>query len=206
MIVIEKPSENGDAVLAGSLLEKSKPANRYRSLSRQWFLDSKKNLWLSRSIGIDDVYQVESGRKLSLREKVGKVEFEFPNEALWAYRSQRLFAGYEQLVNQENTSVRETYLHHLKPIAKADGHAICITPLGLAKIKLDPNRPEAAAVVSSARVRWLGKLKYCLGIFDERIWFIIRHESKEGESYKREGFNVLASVSLDNWTLRKESK
>jgi len=194
--VVEKPSENGDVVLVGSLdgdasfneMTKSVMSGK---VSGHWFLDSKRMLWVEQ--GGDRVIRVESARKSAMIGLTGNVHFEDSVGAIWGYHSSGVLPGYERVNGADKNSVRETYLRHLTPLAVVDENVICLTPTGLAKIRVDPKSPESIAIVDSTKVQWPGKIKSCLGITDGQIWFAMQH------SFNDEYFDVLASVPLKRW-------
>ena len=112
----------------------------------------------------DRVYRVESAQEWPLVKDVGDVHFEDQSGAIWGYHSERVFPGYERVNTPEKKSVLNTYLHHLKPMATYGDHVVCLTPTGLATIKVDPAKPEPGPVAASTEVQWSGKVRYCLGV------------------------------------------
>ena len=194
-VVVTSPSENAGAVFVGSLGGANVKNDRFRTIERHRkggaFLDSKKSLWLDLSSG--PTFQVADAKKWLERKNIQSVSFEDSSGAVWGLQGKNS-NGYHRIIGDDEYSVRSTYLNHLSPIANHEGHVICHTPVGLAKLEIDPKFPESARVITSTTVHWPGQRKYCLGIAKGRIWFVVQR--RFGEDVVA---NILTSVSLEGW-------
>ena len=195
-IVATNPSENAGAVFVGSLGGANVKNDRFRTIAGHRkggaFLDSKKSLWLDLSSG--PTFQVADAKKWLERKNIQAVSFEDSSGAVWGLQGKNS-NGYHRIIGDDEYSVRSTYLNHLSPIANHEGHVICHTPIGLAKLKIDPKFPESARVIASTTVHWPGQRKYCLGIAKGRIWFVVQRRNGNYQVVA----NILTSVSLEGW-------
>ena len=196
-VVVTSPSENAGAVFVGSLGGANVENDRFRTIAGHRkggaFLDSKKSLWLDLSSG--PTFQVADAKKWLERKNIQSVGFEDSSGAVWGLQSAKNPNGYHRIIGDDEYSVRSTYLNHLSPIANHEGHVICHTPIGLAKLEIDPKFPQSARVIASTTVHWPGQKKYYLGITKGRIWFVVQRRNGNYQVVA----NILTSVSLEGW-------
>jgi len=136
-----------------------------------WCLDSKGRLWLHQ--GFDRVYRICSAAEWQLLRDFGRPVMESPTGLVWAHRGARVFEGYE-IVDSTGfrRSCRPTYMNHLTPLTTCGDETVCLTPRGVAALRLDKDDPEKDAVVHNIHVGWRGEPLAHIGVSGERLLIV----------------------------------
>lgn len=154
------PSEQNGAIL-------SAPA----SIAGPWLLDSQGFLWLRWHH--DSVYRIKTTAKWTWLARNGIPELEHPAGTIWALRSEGTFDGYQLSEGDSRRPCRPTYLDHLTPLSGAGESVVCLTPLGLAQLRMSQDREEDDAVADSVTVHFGGAPRTYLGRSGDRLWFVV---------------------------------
>jgi len=134
---------------SGGILE------RPESFTGGWLTSNDGTIYLTQ--GFDRVYVISECEQWRMHVDFGSPLLEDTNDRIWAFRSARVYRGYQVADEEEGkryTSI-PSYLTRLTPVEQIGERMLCTTPLGLASFPIDLARENAKSITTHSRtVDW----------------------------------------------------